>query len=126
MKKTTRARPGAGKKAPAKRPARVIAGAAGDPVVLRFAAEGLTPVTAFLALRGRAAGACLLESAAEHDVTARVSLLALEPEFRLVSDSGRSRVEGLHGPPLLPGESPFAWLRRVLATRKSSAPGIPA
>ena len=43
-----------------------------------------------------------------------------------MSDSGRSRVEGLHGPPLLPGESPFAWLRRVLAARKSSDSRIPA
>lgn len=126
MKKQSRARAALGRGKTAAKPVRGISRDGAEPAVIRFAAEGLTPVAAFLALRERAKGACLLETAAESDGSARISLIALEPEFRLVSDSGRSRVDGLHGPPLLPGESPFAWLRRVLAARKSSDPRVPA
>src|SRR5512141_96820 len=121
MKKKSPARAASRRRQTTAKPGAGMPGGSADPVVLRFAANGLTPVAAFLALGERVKGACLLESAAENDVAERVSLIALEPEFRLVSDSGRTHVEGLHGPPLLPGESPFAWLRRVLAARISTA-----
>lgn len=138
MKKISRTRPAALRGKAAAKPAPGNSGSDAEPAVLRFMAEALDPVAVFLALSGRTKGACLLESAAETEFSAetsavtaamtatKIALIALEPEFRLVSDSGRSRVEGLHGPPLLPGESPFAWLRRVLAARKSADPRIPA
>jgi anthranilate synthase component 1 len=90
------------------------------PVVLSAPADLLTPVSAYLKVAAEHPGACLLESVAGTERTARFSIIAFEAEFRFIVEAGRGRLEG-EAAPRLDGKllkQPIAALEELLRLRR--------
>ncbi len=98
------------------------------PVALALPADLLTPVSAWLLAAADRPGSALLESVAGGERLARFSIIAMNPEFRLVIERGEARLEG--GAPRVDAgrlrAEPLAVLGELLAARRHApVAGLP-